>query len=112
KEELLQSARCRGVHLVYCGEEDLLANYLMVLENGRHGFSIPDDLNMFLLAEGDWLTFKASLQRAAQLDADKISYAWDDLIETFNKNILAGTSYDKTTHPIADREKIMRSWLA
>lgn len=108
KEELLQSARCKGVRFMYCGEEDLVANYLMVLKNGQHGFSIPEDLNAFCLAEGDWLTFQASPQRAAQLEADKISYAWDGLIETFNKNILAGTSYGKATHPLADRERIMR----
>jgi hypothetical protein len=52
--------------------------------------------------------FESSPQRAAQLEADKISYVWDNLIETFNKNILGGTSYDRAAHPIADREKIMR----
>jgi hypothetical protein len=108
KEDLLHSARNRGVNFRYCGEEDLLANYLLESKDGRHGFSLPDDCNVFFLDEGDWVDFQASPRRAAQLAADKVSYLWDQLIEKFNKNILGGTSYDTTTDRITDREKIMR----
>jgi hypothetical protein len=108
KEELLQSARTRALRLMYCGEEDLLADYLMVLKDGKYGFTIPDNLNAFFLPEGDWSMFESSAPHAAQLEADKISYVWDDLIETFNRNILGGTSYGRAPRPIADRDKIMR----
>jgi hypothetical protein len=108
KEELVCSARNRGIVICYCGEEDLLANYVMEFKDGRHGFSLPNDINGVFLQEGDWAYFQSSPQRAAQLEADKISHVWDDLIETFNKNILDGTSYSATTPLIADREKIMR----
>jgi hypothetical protein len=93
---------------MYTGEEDLLANYLLTSKEGRHGFSLPDDCDVYFLDEGDWVRFQASPQRAAQFAADRVSYAWDNLIETFNKNILDGTSYDTTTRLIADRERIMR----
>ena len=109
KEDLVCTARTRSVILRYCGEEDLLANYLSVFKNGRHGFSLPNNVvDAFFLAEGDWVSFQSSPQRAAQLAADKGSYLWDELIEKFNKNILGGTSYSATTPLIADREKIMR----
>jgi len=108
KEGLILSARNRSVNLMYCGEEDLLANYLLTLKNGRHGFSLPDDIDGFLLDEGDWADFQAGPQRAAQLAADRISYFWDELIEKFNKNILGGTSLSNSTPQVSHREKIMR----
>ena len=108
KEDLLHTARNRGVNVRYCGEEDLLANFLLVFKDGRHGFSLPDGYNGFFLDEGDWVDFQASPQGAAQVAADSISYLWDDLIEKFNKNILGGTSCDTETYGVADREKIMR----
>ena len=42
------------------------------------------------------------------MSADKVSYLWDEIIEKFNKNILAGTSYTGSSPLISDREKIMR----
>lgn len=108
KEELVTSARNRRVNLRYCGEEDLLANYLQILRDGRHGFTLPDDCDGFFLAEGDWKDFQSSPQRASQMSADKVSYLWDEIIEKFNKNILAGTSYTGSSPLISDREKIMR----
>jgi len=108
KEKTVRSARNRGVNLRYCGEEDLLANYLLAFQNGRHGFSLPADIDVFFLDEGDWVSFQSSPQRAAQLAADRVSYLWDELIEKFNKNILGGTSYGATTPGVADREKMMR----
>jgi hypothetical protein len=42
------------------------------------------------------------------LPQTKLAIPWDALIETFNKNILAGTSYDSNSVLIADREKVVR----
>jgi hypothetical protein len=108
KEELLRTARDRNVRLIHTGEEELLAKYLGTWTDNRHGFTLPADSNVVFLEAGDWTAFQASPERRAQIEADHISYAWDELIETFNKNILGGTSYDMTTVLISDRERIMR----
>jgi hypothetical protein len=109
KEALLLSAKVRNINVLYCGEEDLLANYLLSTNDGGHGFVLPDQpLDVFYLDEGDWKDFLKSPQRAAQIEANKDSYFWDYLIEKFCKNILEGTSYDRATPFIADREKSVR----
>jgi hypothetical protein len=108
KEELLYSFKERGVRFSYDGEEELLANYLQTMKGDRHGFLLPEGYDAVWLQEGDWVRFQASPQRAAQLAADQISYAWDGLIEKFNANILGGTSHYTTNPRIADREKLLR----
>jgi hypothetical protein len=108
KEELVCEGRRRGVEIVYCGEEDLLTNYLLTFDNGRHGFTLPADVNVFSLDEGDWQRFRSSPKRTAQVAADAVSYFWDELIEKFNKNILGGTSVGDSSPLVADRERIMR----
>ncbi len=76
------------------GEEELLAFYLQNLnENGDHDFVLPKDINGLVLEEGFWGEFLKSPQRKAQQEANRISYAWDALIETFNKHILDDTQY-------------------
>jgi len=109
KEGFLQSAKDRKTNVLYCGEEDLLANYLLSTNDEGHGFSLPGEpLDGFYIDEGDWNAFLESPQRSAQIEANKDSYFWDYLIEKFCKNILAGTSYDRATSFIADREKAVR----
>jgi hypothetical protein len=109
KEGFLQSGVERGVAIAHCGEEDLLANYLLSLNGGKHGFDLPaEPINQFFIDEGDWRMFLGSAQRAAQLEADRDSYFWDYIIEKFCKNILGGTSYDKSTALIAERERAIR----
>ena len=109
KEALLQSARERNINVIYSGEEELLANFLLNMTDGGHGFALPDEpLNAFVLDEGYWCDFLKSPQRAAQIEADKDSYFWDYIIENFCKNILAGTSYDHARTLISEREKAVR----
>ena len=108
KEELLRSCRERGIRFSYAGEEELLASYLLTMRGDRHGFLIPDSCNAVLIPPGDWDNFQASPPRAAQLAADRVSYAWDALIEKFNTNILDGTAYYTTNPLIAGREKLLR----
>jgi hypothetical protein len=109
KEALLRSAVDRKVTVCYCGEEDLLANYLLNTNAEGHGFALPKEpLDLFYLDEGDWKQFLKSPQRSAQIDADKDSYFWDEVVEKFCRNILDGTSYDRATPFIADREKAVR----
>lgn len=92
KKEKFLSSQVR-VHVP--GEEELLAFYLQNLnENGDHDFVLPkEDINGLVLEEGFWEEFLKSPQREAQQEANRISYAWDKLIETFNKHILDDTQY-------------------
>lgn len=76
------------------GEEDLLAFYLMRTDdNGKHSFAVKGDYNALLLEEGFWEEFCQNPQRLAQLEHNKISYAWDSLIEGFSHHALNATQY-------------------
>jgi hypothetical protein len=109
KEAFLQSAKGRNVRVRYCGEEDLLADYLLTFDGKRHGRNLPEaPIDFLFIEEGEWKDFLASEQRAAQVKADEESYFWDYIIERFCKHIIAGTSYDRVTPFIADRERAVR----
>jgi hypothetical protein len=109
ERSLLQSARDHNLNFLYAGEEELLANYLLSINNEERRFALPEEsLDAVHLYEGNWRDFLDCPQRAAQIKADEDSYFWDDIIETFCKNILAGTSYDRATSRISDREKSVR----
>ena len=41
KESLLSSYNSNGVRFVYCGEEELLAKYLLTTANNKYGFDFP-----------------------------------------------------------------------
>ena len=87
------------------GEEDLLAFYLRdINEYGEHDFIIPPDCDGIGIGEGLWEEFSHSPQRKAQIHADEISYAWDDLIEAFAHHIFAGTSH-YNSHPGIDNQE-------
>lgn len=90
------------------GEEELLTRYLLTMdEKGEHSFTKSNSGKVFLEA-GLWNRFLGSSQRKAQEKADKISYGWDALIETFSKNMLGNTLY-YTSHPeFAALEKSIR----
>lgn len=109
KEALISSGRLISA----AGEEELLAYYLAHMdEDGAHGFAIPSDVNGISLLEGLWDRFRISPERKAQLAADAVSYAWDDLIEVFNTHILDDTQYYRTPGSMADQERILRCLAA
>jgi hypothetical protein len=105
KESFIQSGRLSFA----AGEDDLLAFYLEHLnEQGEHDFVLPANINAVAIDEGLWEEFAVHPQRLAQIQADEVSYAWDDLIEKFNHHILAGTWYDQSDASVRDREKAVR----
>lgn len=76
------------------GEENLLALYLQTYNTeGKHDF-FPDDSETGSLpvSEGLWTQFANSEIRRRQLEENRISYIWDNLIERFCTNIRQGTS--------------------
>jgi len=90
KEAFLTSSK----HVFAAGEEELLAYYLRNLNSqGEHDFCLSSEFDGIALEEGHWEDFCEHPQRKAQLEANKISYLWDTLIETFSEHIMAGTQY-------------------
>jgi SEC-C motif len=95
------------------GEEQLLAIYLTNLNNqSEHDFVFPTKsergVTHIILPEGHWEDFQNSPQRIAQIDADKVSYAWDELIEKFNYYAMRGEQHFVTDGGLKDCEKILR----
>lgn len=88
KESLF--ARVHGV--IAAGEEDLLAYFLSQLNSsGEHDFVLPTNMNCLLIDQGHWAEFIRHPQRLAQMEANRVSYLWDDLIEKFSHHIMNGT---------------------
>jgi hypothetical protein len=69
---------------------------------------LPEETDVIFVDEGLWLVHQQHPQRLAQREADEISYAWDGLIERFNRNILNDTQYETTGRGVAHSERIVR----
>ena len=107
KEEFLQSHQ----HIMVAGEEELLARYRAVLdENTERDFISPNmkSYDWISFEEGFWEHFIRSPERLAQIQADKISYAWDHLIELFTKHLKQNTQYFVTEPRHEHTEQILR----
>ncbi|MBI5351445.1 MAG: hypothetical protein HZB50_02275 [Chloroflexi bacterium] len=107
KEKIISN---RNLKVIAPGQEELLAIYLtQINKDGEHDFILPkEDLEVLVLEEGFWEDFLESPQYKSQYDANKISYAWDRLIETFNRNIFSSTQHYVYPEGIANQEKIVR----
>jgi hypothetical protein len=91
------------------GEEELLAYYLKRMNaDDQHDFVVPAGLDGVAILEGQWDSFYNNPQRLAQLKADRPSYSWDRLIETFSRNAMAGTHHFPLPDGLQDTERIMR----
>lgn len=107
REKFLRS----GMVVFSPGEEELLAYYLKEInELGEHDFVVPKGENItgISVEEGSWLDFQNHPQRLAQVQADSISYMWDDLIEQFSKHAIAGTQYYVSEGGFLDSERAIR----
>jgi hypothetical protein len=90
------------------GEEELLAVYLRKLNAyGEHDFVIAGDYDFLSFDEGLWEDFSKNPQRMAQIERDKVSYVWDELIERFVLNAMAGTQY-LSGGPLSEQETMFR----
>jgi hypothetical protein len=91
------------------GEEELLAYYLRhVDDEEKHCFDFPYSATFVSIDEGFWDSYCKHPDRLAQIQADKVSYIWDGLIDEFTKHVLAGTQYFKTATTIAEHEVGLR----
>lgn len=84
-------------HLSYCGEEDLLAHYLLNYDavTKRHVIGPKgkdrNKVNGVLIGEGEWHDFVQSDVYKTTKNANRISYFWDQLIQRTCQNSLEGT---------------------
>jgi hypothetical protein len=109
REKLLRGRICVRA----TGEEQLLAIYLRNLDqNDQHEFVFPippgDTYDVICVPEGHWEQFQLEPQRIAQVQHNQVSYAWDELIENFNRCALRGEQYDAPPGGIKDTEKVLR----
>lgn len=108
----VRSGRLERAH----GEEDLLAYYAIHLnDDGDHDFTAPegrswDDVKSVAIGDGNWANYVANPQYLAKKEADKVSYAWDGLIETFTGHMLGGTTIvlPGHTYSLTDSELAVR----
>jgi hypothetical protein len=88
KEQLIISGKLGSA----AGEEELLAHYVTHLNSaGQHDFVIPENIDLAIFDEGSWQSISTDPQYVAKKNADLQSYAWDRLIEVFNRHIAGGT---------------------
>ena len=95
------------------GEEELLTYYLTNMnEESEHDFVVPPNFDnkttSLIFDEGLWEEFSQSPERQAQVFADQVSYAWDGLIENFNKHLMAETQYYTTHSDVKSNELLLR----
>lgn len=80
--------------LTYCGEEDMLAHYLLNYDatTKRHVIGPKgDSVNGVLIGEGEWHDFRQADVYKNTKREDRISYFWDQLIQRTCQNSLNGT---------------------
>lgn len=91
------------------GEVDLLAFYLSNLdEDDQYSFNLPIGAPPVTIAAGSWESFQHNPQHLAQIQANRVSYFWDALIERFNFHILNDSQYYRTKSGLAHSELLVR----
>lgn len=78
--------------LSYCGEEDLLAHYLLNFDekSGRHVIGGDEKITALMIGEGEWQGFGRSELYSNTKAENEISYFWDELIQRTCQNALEG----------------------
>lgn len=114
KEKYLST---KGVDFVICGEEELLAHYLMHPLDNYEGFSFPPVSSikkMVSIEEGAWQNFYESDAYSSWKKLNEISYEWDCLIESQTSHIKKETAAvlknsDASINEIQAHELVLRA---
>ena len=112
REQVIRSGRL----IAAPGEEELVAYYMTHMNpQGEHDFTKADgsvlgENDHFSLATGWYRKLLNSAQYRMKKSAERNSYVWDRLIETFTTNMLAGTTIVPAgqTYSIHDLEEGIR----
>jgi hypothetical protein len=92
------------------GEEELLGCYLWTTKESGHEFPNEPSAPMISL-DGFWDEWFASKQRQAKIEADRVSYCWDRLIEKFSFHLLNGSLVGPEPAETREFEPALR-WMA
>jgi len=90
KEEAIR----RHLSIIYCGEEDLLAHYFINYDDSKKKYKIgvnDKEFNAVFIGEGEWNDFAKSEPYKRRLEANKLSYLWDEMIQKTCQNAFDGT---------------------
>jgi hypothetical protein len=108
--------------LMYCGEEDLLAHYLMNYDKKQNKHIIgpkEKDINLVMIGEGEWKDFSESERYNQRKRANEPSYLWDELIQRTCQNALDGTLLghlifddENAIHEMAKEPRFVRRGLS
>lgn len=94
-------------HILVGSELDLLAYHLQhINDHGRHGLDQLKGYESVLIEEGMWDEFVESGAIQRRIDADKLSYVWDNLIELLS--VPTTLTADPKTLDLKERETILR----
>ena len=85
-----RNAMFPGREIQAVGEEDLLAVFMQTFVDRKHQIILPDGMDVVVIAPGSWDTFKQSPEYKGRLEANVVSYKWDQLIESISSHILSG----------------------
>ena len=89
-----EDAIARFKHIVYAGEEDLLADYYLNFDTRekKHFIGTQDTkYEGVIIPDGRWRNFVGSEPYKRKKLADRVSYLWDDLLQKTTQNALDGT---------------------
>jgi hypothetical protein len=79
--------------LTYCGEEDLVAHYLLNYnkKSKEHYIGADKGINFVHIGEGEYADFRRSPRYFRRQSANHTSYLWDRLIQITSQNALNDT---------------------
>jgi hypothetical protein len=112
KEQLIRSS----VRIVAGGEEDLVGHYMSHMNSdGEHDFTKPDKgkldgYDQILFGPGIYADLISRPEYKTRKLANENSYFWDELIETFTKHMLDGTTIvpDGQVFDLSELEQAIR----
>jgi hypothetical protein len=105
KEEFILS----GKLYVAAGEEDLLATYLIdINDEGVHDFLVPEGFDQVEIGDGHWANILQHPQYLEKKRADGISYLWDHLIDFMAGHTMNGTLEEGAHISLENHEKLLR----
>ena len=93
------------------GEEDVLATFLTHINSSNERYFPLDENasnNIVEFRKGNWNDFNNSPERMRQIEANKISYYWDGLIETHNRYFTTGTLGYMSSSDVNETEQSIR----
>src|SRR5436190_3889347 len=101
-----------GLSVAVAGEEEFLGHYLeFVDQNNDHDFLIGVDTSGYdqiVFEEGFWDGFSKHERRKLQIDANRVSYFWDQLIENLSKYVIEGKTWGDSDQDLTTQERLLR----